>query len=171
MDSFFAAWLCLSKVPASRAGWVLQAYLWFLPQVSLRTQLHRTILGGSKAPFPYGRACGDNRWNGEEGHPMPGWCPPPSYPVVSAACLFISDSNSPHFLFCSSSYANRSAHFISAYHARLSGSQAMWANKKYHSHRSLPLDIIAEVKHSVFSWILSKYECRPHWNTIFGPLI
>jgi hypothetical protein len=54
-------------------------------------------------------------------------------------------------VFCSSSYANRSARFISAYHAGLSGSQAMWANKKYHSHRSLPPDIIAEVKCSVLA--------------------
>ncbi|KAI0284112.1 hypothetical protein BC826DRAFT_920004, partial [Russula brevipes] len=47
--------------------------------------------------------------------------------------------------------ANRLARFISAYHAGLSGSQAMWANKKYHSHRSLPPDIIAEVKRSVLA--------------------
>jgi hypothetical protein len=48
-----------------------------------------------------------------------------------------------------SSYANWSAHFISAYQAGLSGSQAIWANRKYHSHRTLPPDIIAEVKRSV----------------------
>ncbi|KAI0277735.1 hypothetical protein BC826DRAFT_1167210 [Russula brevipes] len=48
-------------------------------------------------------------------------------------------------------YTNWLAHFISTYHASLSGSQAMWANKKYHSHCSLPLDIIAEVKCSVLA--------------------
>ncbi|KAI0280561.1 hypothetical protein BC826DRAFT_924333 [Russula brevipes] len=46
-------------------------------------------------------------------------------------------------------YANRSARFISAYHAGLSGSQAVWANRKYHSHRTLPPEIIAEVRRSV----------------------
>ncbi|KAI0266630.1 hypothetical protein BGY98DRAFT_1069572 [Russula aff. rugulosa BPL654] len=48
-------------------------------------------------------------------------------------------------------YANRSARFISAYHSGLSGSQAVWANRKYHSHRILPPEIIAEVKRSVAS--------------------
>ena len=47
------------------------------------------------------------------------------------------------------SYSNRSARFISAYRAGLTGSQAMWANQKYHGHRTLPPDIIAEVKRSV----------------------
>ncbi|KAI0286505.1 hypothetical protein BC826DRAFT_917758, partial [Russula brevipes] len=46
-------------------------------------------------------------------------------------------------------YANQSARFISAYHAGLSGSQAVWANRKYHSHRTLPPEIIAEVRRSV----------------------
>ena len=50
-----------------------------------------------------------------------------------------------------SSFANRSARFISAYDAGLTGSQAMWANRKYHSHRSLPPDIVAEVKRSIIS--------------------
>jgi hypothetical protein len=49
------------------------------------------------------------------------------------------------------SYANRAARFISAYRAGLSGSQAAWANRKYHSHRTLPPEIIAEVKRSVAS--------------------
>jgi hypothetical protein len=62
--------------------------------------------------------------------------------------VFISDSCLPH---CLSSYANRSAHFISAYQAGLSGSQAIWANQKCHSHHTLPLEIIAEIKHSVIS--------------------
>jgi hypothetical protein len=51
----------------------------------------------------------------------------------------------------SSSYANRSARFVSAYRAGLSGSQAIWANRKYHSHRTLPPEIVAEVKRSVIS--------------------
>jgi len=51
-----------------------------------------------------------------------------------------------------SSYANQSTCFISAYYTGLSGSQAAWANQKYHSHHSLPPDIISDVKHSVLSW-------------------
>jgi hypothetical protein len=71
---------------------------------------------------------------------------------------FTSNSESPTFFFyfylCThdiSSYANQSARFISAYHSGLSGSQAVWANRKYHSHYILPLKIIAEVKRSVAS--------------------
>ncbi|KAF9475716.1 hypothetical protein BDN70DRAFT_907999 [Pholiota conissans] len=43
-------------------------------------------------------------------------------------------------------YANRSARFIHAYSQGLSGPEASWANKKYHSHRTLPAEIAAEVK-------------------------
>ncbi|KAJ7156618.1 hypothetical protein C8R46DRAFT_909829 [Mycena filopes] len=35
-------------------------------------------------------------------------------------------------------FANRAARFISAYDQGLSGSEAAWANKKYHGHRTLP---------------------------------
>ncbi|KIO21763.1 hypothetical protein M407DRAFT_28688 [Tulasnella calospora MUT 4182] len=43
-------------------------------------------------------------------------------------------------------FANRSAQFMSAYRQGLSGSQAAWANKKYHSHRTLPPELVAEIK-------------------------
>ncbi|KAI0244995.1 hypothetical protein BJV78DRAFT_1142701 [Lactifluus subvellereus] len=46
-------------------------------------------------------------------------------------------------------YANWSARFISAYAEGLSGVQAVWANRKYHGHRKLPPELIAEVKHSI----------------------
>jgi hypothetical protein len=70
----------------------------------------------------------------------------PSFTFGGESSAF--DSYRPHHVFFSS-YANRSARFISAYHAGLSGSQAVWANRKYHSHRTLPPEIIAEVKRSV----------------------
>ncbi|KAH8982327.1 hypothetical protein EDB92DRAFT_1804658, partial [Lactarius akahatsu] len=35
-------------------------------------------------------------------------------------------------------FANHSAHFITAYGEGLLGAQAAWANKKYHSHCTLP---------------------------------
>jgi hypothetical protein len=31
----------------------------------------------------------------------------------------------------------------------LSGAQAAWANKKYHGHRTLPPDMVAQVKKTV----------------------
>ena len=43
-------------------------------------------------------------------------------------------------------YANRSAHFINAYSQGLSGPEAAWANRKYHGHRCLPPDILADLK-------------------------
>ena len=46
-------------------------------------------------------------------------------------------------------YANRAARFVNAYDQGLSGAQAAWANRKYHSHRTLPPDIIKEVKLSL----------------------
>ena len=42
-------------------------------------------------------------------------------------------------------YANRSAHFISAYSQGLDGGEAAWANKKYHGHRTLPASLINAV--------------------------
>jgi hypothetical protein len=39
-------------------------------------------------------------------------------------------------------YANHSAQFIHAYGEGLTGAQAAWANRKYHSHRTLPPDMI-----------------------------
>ena len=46
-------------------------------------------------------------------------------------------------------YANRAARFVNVYDQGLSGAQAAWANRKYHSHRTLPPDIIKEVKLSL----------------------
>ena len=43
-------------------------------------------------------------------------------------------------------YANRSARFINAYSQGLSGPEAAWANRKYHGHRCLPPDILADLK-------------------------
>ena len=38
---------------------------------------------------------------------------------------------------------------MSAYAEGLSGAQAGWANKKYHGHRTLPPEMVAEIKKSV----------------------
>ncbi|KIO26701.1 hypothetical protein M407DRAFT_74171 [Tulasnella calospora MUT 4182] len=46
-------------------------------------------------------------------------------------------------------YSNRSARFMHAYQEGLSGQQAAWANRKYHGHRVLPAEIIAEIKQNV----------------------
>ncbi|KZP16011.1 hypothetical protein FIBSPDRAFT_749359 [Athelia psychrophila] len=43
-------------------------------------------------------------------------------------------------------FANRSARFISGYAQGLTGAEAVWANRKYHGHRTLPADIIREIK-------------------------
>lgn len=36
--------------------------------------------------------------------------------------------------------------FMHSYQRGLSGRQAMWAAKKYHGHRTLPPDILAELE-------------------------
>lgn len=43
-------------------------------------------------------------------------------------------------------FANRSGRFIDAYRKGLDGAQAAWAARKYHGHRTLPGDIIRELK-------------------------
>jgi len=48
-------------------------------------------------------------------------------------------------------YANRSARFIHAYAQGLSGSQAAWANRRFHSHRTLPPDMVRHIKQSIAS--------------------
>ncbi|KAF8259002.1 hypothetical protein EI94DRAFT_1618429 [Lactarius quietus] len=46
-------------------------------------------------------------------------------------------------------FANQAARFVSAYRDGLSGSQAAWANKKYHGHRTLPPESILEAKDAI----------------------
>ena len=46
-------------------------------------------------------------------------------------------------------YANRSSRFMHAYHEGLTGAQAAWANKRYHSHRTLPPDMVESIKRSI----------------------
>jgi hypothetical protein len=46
-------------------------------------------------------------------------------------------------------YANHSARFIHAYGEGLTGAQAAWANRKYHSHHTLPPDMIRDIKDSI----------------------
>ena len=71
-----------------------------------------------------------------------------SFKFSGESSTFFFSSYLPHHdIFCS--YTNQSVHFILAYHIGLTGSQAIWANKKYHSHRTLPPDVIAEVKCSL----------------------
>ncbi|KAF8813518.1 hypothetical protein BYT27DRAFT_7131655, partial [Phlegmacium glaucopus] len=45
-------------------------------------------------------------------------------------------------------YANCSARFINSYAQGLSGPEASWASKEYHGHRTLPAEIVAELKES-----------------------
>ena len=42
-------------------------------------------------------------------------------------------------------FANRAARFISAYQQGLTGAEAAWANKRYHGHRILPAELVAEI--------------------------
>ena len=48
-------------------------------------------------------------------------------------------------------YANWSARFIHSYGEGLTGSQAAWANQKYHGHRTLPLEIVTQLKQAQFT--------------------
>ena len=52
-----------------------------------------------------------------------------------------------HLIF--SRFANHSAQFTTAYREGLSGAQASWANKRYHSHRTIPLQCIPSARDSV----------------------
>ena len=46
-------------------------------------------------------------------------------------------------------YVNRSARFISAYAQGLSGSEVVWANRKYHGHRTLPAHIVQDIENAL----------------------
>ena len=46
-------------------------------------------------------------------------------------------------------FENRLARFIDAYIQGLSGAEAVWANKTYHGHRTLPPEMAMEVKVTV----------------------
>ncbi|CAA7261900.1 unnamed protein product [Cyclocybe aegerita] len=43
-------------------------------------------------------------------------------------------------------YANRAARFINGYFQGLTGPEAVWANRKYHGHRTLPASVVAKLK-------------------------
>jgi len=43
-------------------------------------------------------------------------------------------------------YANRSARYMDAYAKGLTGADAIWANRKYRGHRTLPANILSEIK-------------------------
>jgi hypothetical protein len=43
-------------------------------------------------------------------------------------------------------YANRSARYIDAYLKGLTGADAIWVNRKYRGHRTLPANILSEIK-------------------------
>ena len=45
-----------------------------------------------------------------------------------------------------SRYANRSARFIDAYAQGATGPIAVWANRKYHGHRTLPPEVLSKLK-------------------------
>ena len=46
-------------------------------------------------------------------------------------------------------YVNHSARFIAMYREGLSGSQAVWVNKRYYGHQMLPPEMVAAVKNSI----------------------
>jgi len=46
-------------------------------------------------------------------------------------------------------FANQSARFISVYGDGLTGAQVSWANRQYHSHHTLPLEMVAQIKQSI----------------------
>lgn len=47
-------------------------------------------------------------------------------------------------------FADRSARFMDAYRKGLTGSQAQWANRRYHGHRVLPTVILDDLrKHNI----------------------
>jgi hypothetical protein len=47
------------------------------------------------------------------------------------------------------SYANRSFRFIDAYAQGLNGSQAAWANRRYHGHRTLPPEMAIKARGAI----------------------
>ena len=55
-----------------------------------------------------------------------------------------------HHPWCPLRFANRLVQFVSTYAEGLTGVQAVWANKKYHGRRTLPPEMIAEVKRTVY---------------------
>jgi hypothetical protein len=65
-------------------------------------------------------------------------------------------------------YANRSAWFIHAYGEGLTGAQAAWANRKYHSHRTLlRFDYAASVYHMSWDYHVVMMSLVPDYSTSF----
>lgn len=46
-------------------------------------------------------------------------------------------------------FATRSACFMDVYRQGLLGLQAAWANEKYHSHHTLPAELVSEIKEKI----------------------
>jgi hypothetical protein len=45
------------------------------------------------------------------------------------------------------------ARFIDAYQKGLTGAKAGWANRKYHGHRTLPLDDLRSLRSPNITWV------------------
>jgi hypothetical protein len=67
-------------------------------------------------------------------------------PLLQIRRLVISSYLLEYYANLKYRYANRSARFMDAYLKGLTGTDAIWANRKYHGHRTLPASILAEVK-------------------------
>ncbi|KAF8967562.1 hypothetical protein BDZ97DRAFT_1903395 [Flammula alnicola] len=63
-------------------------------------------------------------------------------------------------------YANRSARFIDSYAQGLSGAEAAWANKKYHGHCTLPLEMVASLKNSYLEQMEKLAKLNPASQTV-----
>ena len=122
----------------------------FYPKYHCEMNFIEQYWGAAKLCFC--RKSSKHWWHEKESTGLSGWC---SHYTNLSVCLDFSCSN--HCILkllcdCVYRYANRSAWFIHAYGEGLTGAQAAWANKRYHSHHTLPLDMIREVKNSILPW-------------------
>ena len=130
-----SAWFQLTEVASQGVHHLKRSHLWLLPKIPLWAQLHWAVLGCSQVLLPV--ITTDFRYwcNGEECSCMPWWC---SFAPDQTVRFHPSLNNRCIKMMGYFRFANRSAWYISAYGQGLSGSDAAWANRRYHGHRTLP---------------------------------
>ena len=135
--------LCGPEVSFGGVNHLMQSHLWILPKIPLWAQFHWAILGGCKTLLLEQPKNYRYQWNGGQ-HESLSW----QYPTYSDSkvCYYTIF----YFNFANFSpilrYTNQLARFIDAYAQGATGPIAVWANRKYHGHRTLPPEIFNKLK-------------------------
>ena len=137
-----AASFCQPEVSPGRTDNIPRSHLQFLPKIPLWIESHRAVLGSSKVLLLHKPKDGQHQQDGGECESMSQWRAHSSNQMVWYLFPCLSASNRGFSLDMPTDQLVLSTHT----HRVCQAPEATWANRKYHSHRCLPPDILADLK-------------------------